>query len=102
MIQPFDKLPGLDEEEIKILREFRFSAPGKLILRLLGEHPVPRRTQSPDAPAPNESYLLGAHEMYDAVKVAIRDIGRPPEPERKPLPSPTYRQSIKPAATTKD
>ena len=101
MIQPFDKLPGLTEDEIKILREFRFSAPGKLMLRLLGEHPVPRRA-GPDAPAHNDSYLLGAHEMYDAVKVAIRDIGRPPEPERKPLPSPTYRQSTQPAATTKD
>lgn len=101
MIQPFDQLPGLGEDEILILREFRFSPAGKLVLRILGEHPVPRRV-GPDAPAHNDSYLLGAHEMYDAVKVALRDIGRAPEPERKPPPSPTYRQSAKPAATTKD
>ncbi len=101
LIPPFDKLPGLDKEEVLLLREFRFSATGKLFLRLLGEHPVPRRA-GPEAPAHNDSYLLGAHEMYDAVKIALRDIGRAPEPENKPRPTPTYLPPNKPAATTKD
>jgi hypothetical protein len=101
LIPPFDTLPGLEKEEVLLLRAFRHSPEGKLLIRLLGEYPVPRRI-GPDAPAHNDSYLLGAHEMYDAVKIALRDIGRPPEPERKPLPQPSYRSTPKPAATTKD
>lgn len=101
LIPPFDQLPGLDPDEITALREFRFSPAGRLILRLLGENPVPRRV-GPDAPAHNDSYLLGSHEMYDSVKIALRDIGKPPVAPVKAGPRPTYRTTTKPAAQTKD